>query len=328
MSELKAGSGELDASLGDASAAVGKIDEAIDGVVERAVNQAASVEEVSSTVEQITRNIESLDRMIERQRDGVAESSASIEEMVGNIASISRNLESFGDYMDRLVASSDTGKGKLAGVASLVRDISAQSQGLVDANKVIQAISAQTNLLAMNAAIEAAHAGDAGAGFAVVADEIRKLAEVSATRSKEIARSIASIRGGIDRVVGSSADAEKAFEDIQGLVTRVSELEGEVARSMDEQNTGSRQILEALATIRNISEEVKGASSEMTVGAGAAGVEMKRLLAITEELKHAMEEIGRESDGIKAVTGTVARLGERNTVLIGRVESGTDSFKV
>lgn len=328
VTELKDGSSNLDARLVEAATAVRNIDNAIDGVVQRAVNQSASVEEVSSTVEQITRNIESLDRMIERQRDGIAESSASIEQLVGNIASISKNLSSFGSYMDRLVSSSDLGKGKLGSVGILVRDISVQSQGLLDANKVIQAISAQTNLLAMNAAIEAAHAGDAGAGFAVVADEIRKLAELSASRSKEIAHSIASIRSGIEKVVASSADAEKAFGEILGNVKNVSEIEDEVSRSVDEQNTGSKQILEALAVIRNVTEEVRGASSEMTIGAGAAGAEMKNLLVLTEELKRSMEQIGQESDEIKAVTDQVASLGQRNSVLIDRVETETMRFKL
>jgi len=328
VSELKAGSVELDAGMAAADNAVHRIDEAIDGVIERTGNQAASVGEVSSSVEEITRNIESLDTMIERQKDAVSESSASIEEMVGAIGSIARNVESFGDYMQRLVAASDTGKGKLGGVSELVKDISARSQGLIDANKVIQSIAAQTNLLAMNAAIEAAHAGEAGAGFAVVADEIRNLAEMSQARSKEIAASIAGIRGGIDKVVGSTADAETAFENIVGHVRKVGELETEIKAAVAEQGTGSRLVLESLSAIRDITDEVRGASSEMTRGAIAAGGEMRQLLELTEELRASMEAIGRESEGIKAITGRVNELGIRNAELLANVESGTDRFRV
>lgn len=328
VSELKAGSVELDSGMAAADNAVRRIDEAIDGVIERTGNQAASVDEVSSSVEQITRNIESLDTMIERQKNAVAESSASIEEMVGAIGSIARNVESFGDYMQRLVAASDTGKGKLGGVSELVKDISLRSQGLIDANKVIQSIAAQTNLLAMNAAIEAAHAGEAGAGFAVVADEIRNLAELSQARSKEIAGSIAGIRGGIDKVVGSTADAESAFENIVGHVRRVGELETEIKAAVAEQGVGSKLVLESLSSIRDITDEVRGASSEMTKGAVAAGVEMRRLLELTEELRSSMEAIGRESEGIKAITGRVTELSARNAELLAKVESGTDRFKV
>ncbi|MBP7263562.1 MAG: HAMP domain-containing protein [Spirochaetia bacterium] len=328
VAELKNGSEELDAATAGATDAVSRIDGAIEAMVQRAVNQAASVEEVSSTVEQITRNIESLDRMIERQRDGVSESSASIEEMVGNMASISRNMDNFAGYMDKLVESGDSGKTKLAGVGELVRDISGRSQVLIDANKVIQSIAAQTNLLAMNAAIEAAHAGDAGAGFAVVADEIRKLAEVSAGRSKEIAGNIGTIRAGIDRVVLSAGEAEKAFSEILELVKRVSDLEAEVKSAVSEQDAGSRLVLDALATIRNITDEVRGASAEMTSGAGAMGAEMRNLLAITEDLKASMKDIATESDNILTVTGKVASVGEHNSELIIKVDAGTKRFKV
>jgi len=328
VSELAAGSVELDSGMSAADNAVRRIDEAIDGVIERTGNQAASVDEVSSSVEQITRNIESLDTMIARQKNAVAESSASIEEMVGAIGSIARNVESFGDYMQRLVAASDTGKGKLGGVSELVRDISVRSQGLIDANKVIQSIAAQTNLLAMNAAIEAAHAGDAGAGFAVVAVEIRNLAELSQARSREIAGSIAGIRGGIDKVVGSTVEAESAFEIILGHVRKVGELETEIKAAVAEQGVGSKLVLESLSSIRDITDEVRGASSEMTKGAVAAGGEMRRLLQLTEELRASMESIGRESEGIKAITGRVTELGVRNAELLARVGSGTDRFRV
>ena len=328
VSELKAGSVELDSGMDAAKNAVKRIDEAIDGVIERTVNQAASVEEVSSSVEQITRNIESLDRMIERQNEGVSESSASIEEMVGAIGSIAKNVESFGEYMKRLIAASDAGMGKLGGVSELVKDIQARSQGLMDANKVIQSIAAQTNLLAMNAAIEAAHAGEAGAGFAVVANEIRTLAELSQARSKEIAGSVAGIRGGIDKVVGSTAEAVSAFENIVGHVRKVGELEAEIKAAVAEQGTGSRLVLESLSSIRDVTDEVRGASSEMTQGAVAAGDEMRRLLELTDELKRSMEAIGKESEGIKAITERVSELGVRNAEMVAKVESGTDRFKV
>lgn len=328
VGELKSGFQELDQGMLAARDAARRIDQSIDGVIQRALNQAASVEEVSSSVEQIARNIESLDTMIERQKAGVAESSASIEELVGAIGSIGKNVASFGDYMNLLVEASDAGRGKLSGVSQMVNEISERSQGLIDANKVIQAIAAQTNLLAMNAAIEAAHAGEAGAGFAVVADEIRNLAELSQARSKEIAASIGGIRGGINQVVVSTADAEHAFGNIVDQVRRVGELESEIKAAMAEQSAGSRHVLEALAAIRDITDEVRGASAEMTQGASVAGDEMHALLQVTEELKRSMDEIGRDSDDIKAVTEKVNELGARNAGLLARVETGIQRFKV
>ncbi|HOX91291.1 MAG TPA: methyl-accepting chemotaxis protein [Spirochaetales bacterium] len=325
--ELKAGASELGASMAESTSALGKIDLAINDATCKAMDQASGVEEVSSTVEEITRNIESLDKMIERQRNSVAESSASIEQMVGNTASIARNIETFQKHMQSLNESSDSGNTRLQDVGRLITDIAGQSMGLLEANKVIQAIAAQTNLLAMNAAIEAAHAGDAGSGFAVVAGEIRKLAELSSSRSKDIARNISSIRSGIETVVASSAEAQKAFSSILTQVATISDIEGEVGRAIQEQDAGSRQILEALSIIKNITEEVRSASAEMTVGANAAGAEMKNLLAVTDSLRKGMEEIGKESDSVKAISARAAELGQHNALLASRVESETDRFK-
>lgn len=328
VEELKAGSRLLDQGMTETAEAVKRIDDAIEGVVESSGMQAASVGEVSAAVEQITRNIESLDRMIERQKTGIADSSASIEEMVGSMASIARNVDAFGLCMKSLIQASGTGKGKLSGVSGLVKDVFTQSQGLIDANKVIQSIAAQTNLLAMNAAIEAAHAGDAGAGFAVVAAEIRSLAELSQRHSKEIAGSIAGMRGSIDKVVGSTMEAEKAFANIEELVKKVGELEAEIKAAVAEQGSGSRLVLEALSGIKDASEEVRGASAEMTSGVAAAGDEMRKLLELTDQLKLVTETIRRESVNIKTVTNKVNEMGLKNTELIASVEEGTSRFRV
>jgi len=87
-------------------------------------------------------------------------------------------------------------------------------------------------------------------------------------------------------------------------------------------------VLESLSSIRDITDEVRGASSEMTKGALAAGGEMRRLLGLTEELRSSMEAIGRESEGIKAITGRVTELSVRNAELLAKVESGIDRFRV
>ncbi len=328
VSELRAGAGQLDLGMAEAAEAVRRIDEAVAELIGRNAAQASSVGEVSAAVEQITRNIESLDRMIERQKGGIADSSSSIEEMVGSMGSIAKNVDAFAECMKSLVEASDAGRGKLAGVSELVKDVYARSQGLMDANKVIQSIAAQTNLLAMNAAIEAAHAGEAGAGFAVVADEIRSLAEMSQARSKEIATSVSGIRGGIDRVVGSTAEAERAFDSIEGLVRRVGELEAEIKAAVAEQGAGSRLVLESLASMRGVTDEVRGASSEMTRGARSAGEEMRRLLELTAELDRVIETISCETTGIRSVTERVSVLGQRNAEMIATVEAGTDRFRV
>ena len=143
----------------------------------------------------------------------------------------------------------------------------------------------------MNAAIEAAHAGEAGMGFAVVADEIRKLAENAATQSKTIGQNIKGIRGGINDVVTSSGTSASTFEEILEQIRILSRLEEEVKYSMQEQSAGSSQILESLASINEVTADVRQSAQEMQEGSNAVLLEMRRLLQLSSELENGMSEM-------------------------------------
>jgi len=296
---LDDGMQRLSANTEETAGAIRQITANIESLRTQTAHQTASVGEAGGGVERIAKGVIQLYKLIERQSEGVASSSSSIEEMVASIQSVTANIERMASYYDKLLGKSDSGRGAIETVVRQVRDIDSQSENLQEANALIAGIAAQTNLLAMNAAIEAAHAGEAGMGFAVVADEIRKLAENAAVQSKTIGQNIKGIRGGIEAVVASSGISAKTFEEILEQIRILSRLEEEIKYSMQEQSAGSSQILESLASINEVTAEVRGSAQEMQEGANAVMLEMRNLTQLAGELDNGMAEMASGAEEIR-----------------------------
>jgi methyl-accepting chemotaxis protein len=143
----------------------------------------------------------------------------------------------------------------------------------------------------MNAAIEAAHAGEAGKGFAVVADEIRKLAESSADQSKTVSASLARIKDAMDRINASTGVVLRKFEDIDSKIRTVAEREQVIRNAMDEQSSGSKEILTAIGELNEITGQVKSGSDEMLAGSREVILESANLGRIAEEVAGGMNEM-------------------------------------
>ena len=300
----------------------------IENIKTQTVSQAASVTETASAIEQITRTIDNLDKHIENQATAVNESSAAVEEMVANIASVSKILQTNSKRINELQLKSNDVKAAAQNSVRVTQDISNQSESLLEASTVIQNIADQTNLLAMNAAIEAAHAGDSGRGFAVVADEIRKLAEESSIQGKNISAVLKELKSKIEVITSDALKAQNLFMESHTLTTDIKTQEDSIMNAMQEQNAGSDQVLKAMQNIGAITGEVKAGSQEMLTGSNQVAREMNNLTKLTDEISNAMEEINESVLNInKSVLG-VNEITKTNQESIEKLGQEVDKFKV
>lgn len=317
---LTGGTDQLRNALKEITVSVGDVDETVE-------KEATSVKESSASIEVIDRNIQSLHKAIDEQAAIVTESSAGIEQMIGNIQSVSSSIEQVDSYYERLTSAASSGKQRIAETNALIVKAAEMSTMLVDANKLIAAISAQTNLLAMNAAIEAAHAGDAGAGFSVVADEIRKLAEKSGTQSKEVARRLKEVKDSIDLAVSAADGASKGFDDVSSLIETVNRFQDEIRNAMHEQSAGSKQVLEAITAMNGVTETVKVGAAEMSESATSLVDGMRRLNELSDLVRGEMRRITGDVEQIGSTFSDIVAMITSNIESIGRVNRQMDRFR-
>ena len=319
---------ELASNMTETASAVNEISANIDGVKQQAMTQAASVTETAATVEEIVRTIKQLNTSIETQAASVAQSSSSVEEMVANIASIGQTLGKTDDVIKNLTTATGDGKATLVTSNTVTQKIAEESGSLMEASSVIQHIASQTNLLAMNAAIEAAHAGEAGKGFAVVADEIRKLAEESSMQGKTITATLKTLSGEIETLSSSSKTVEEKFNAIFTLAEQVKEMSNRLTEAMREQENGSKEVLIAIKSINTVTVEVQAGSEEMLKGGEGVAEEMQKLDNLTRVITESMNEMASGAVQINNAVQEVSEITQKNKRSIEALSAEVGKFKV
>ena len=318
----------LSDEMASSATAFEEIDQNITSIREQVENQSAGVEQASGTMADIANTISELTENIGQQANSVKSSTASIEELVENINSVTEILDKNAVSVRELSDSAEKGRGLVIKAVDMTNKISDEAAALIETSSLIRNIANQTNLLSMNAAIEAAHAGEAGAGFAVVADEIRKLAEDSNKQGKKINDVMKHLREMITAMANAAHDMQTQFDVIFNNTQTVSKQEGIIKTAMDEQSTGSKQVIHAIRDINDVTTKVRDGANTMEQGSSEIMNEMQRLTEVTQQINIAMSEI---STGVKELNNHMQEvhvLAQQNSESINTVSNEVGQFKV
>ena len=318
---------ELATNMTETASAVHQISANIEGLKKQALTQAASVTETAATIEEIVRTIKQLHNSIQGQAASVAESSASIEQMVASLVEVNKTLVKTDEAIGTLTAATGEGRAAVGSAYTVTKKIAEESGSLLEASSVIQNIAGQTNLLAMNAAIEAAHAGAAGKGFAVVADEIRKLAEDSATQGKTITTTLKRLGGEIASLSASSKKVEEKFNAIFDLAERVKEMSSRLTEAAHEHESGSKEVLDAIREINMVTNQVNDGSAEMLRGSEQVAGEMQKLDQLTRIITDSMNEMASGAVQISNAVQEVNDISQKNKDNIQNLAAEVGKFK-
>jgi methyl-accepting chemotaxis protein len=320
---------ELSANMAKTSGAVDQITVNFNEMKTVIGKQEQSAAEAESAVKAIQTNISNLDTMIEGQSVDMNASSAAIEEMTANIHSVTQTLIENSKNVDELTAASGNGKTGLQKVAQEIQEIAKDSEGLLEINAVMENIASQTNLLSMNAAIEAAYAGEAGRGFAVVAGEIRKLAETSGQQSKTTAAMLKKIKTSIDSITNSSNEVLDRFEVIDTGVKTVSKHEQNIRSAMEEQEVGGRKILDSMGRLKDINATVKKGSEGMLESGNHLIRQTNEFIQISNSSVNGMNDIVNGAmREIKTAVGLVDEMSAENSRNFDELKAESQKFKV
>ncbi len=289
--EISATVNEMAASMENMKAGIGKV--------------SAELGESDRNIDGLRGNVSSVVSLIDRQGASVSDSSSAINELLANIASIERMTTSKKDVTDRLSARARAGEESMGQTVGAIEDIAKDTDTIHGLIKIINDVAAKTNLLAMNAAIEAAHAGDAGRGFSVVADEIRALAETAAANAKNISASLRNITGKIQGARSQTGETSAILAEVIGGIGDVSLGMGETLSGLQEMTAGSNQITEALVALNDLTSKVTESGGDMSARIEAVYAALRH---VSEMMDAYLQNVGEVSAGATEISSSMVSL--------------------
>lgn len=266
----------------------------------------------SAAIDQIQVSVERLVDQVDLQFQAIARSSSAIEEIMASVDSVARIAQTRNEAMRELVELIQSGGEKVQTTTAIIKDIAHNAEDMLAMVDLIDNISTQTHLLAMNASIEAAHAGDAGKGFAVVADEIRKLAEGTGSNAAQIAASLRSTEEKIMEASTAGGESEEALIMINREVSTFANALQEVSSSMEELSLAGGEILGSIETLVSTSESVRAAAQEMKSGSGMIGSAIQKVKDASGHSLDSISSMGEQGKQLNSSSLQVSAFGNQN----------------
>jgi len=317
----------LFAGIRTSSAASGEMAGGIDGLIGMIEREDLAVRRSLESAKSLAEHVAGVASSSREQSASLTGSVERVQSAMREVGRLSRESEAARARTAALVETFGAGEGNIRTAIDTVKAVAARSSDLVEINKLISAVASRTNLLAMNASIEAAHAGEAGRGFSVVADEIRTLAESTAEHTRKSKESLAEILALIRRALEASESTGESFGTIRASVEELDRTTASTAASMGEQERQNKEVLELLGGTERLAQSVAetaraldGIAREMGARLGEAAVESNKASEVSRSMQQHNGDLRRAVAEVDALAGEAAALN-------GKIDSFLESFK-